>query len=136
MKRILSVLCLVILFASCTVKLVPTRDTNMISQVGAASNMTAALYDEIIASSDRSFPTYESEYQNVQNAIDNIVVQDATRDKAKVVLKIATDIKNRFANYTAQHKAETNLNDAQLRTFKNYMQALWSALYNAESSYK
>lgn len=120
---------------SCVVT-APAYDPVVVSEVGSASNMTNDLYDKIINSSDKSYSTYANDYETVALAINHILILDSARERNKIILKIANDIKNRFATYRAEHEQAGTRNNTQLETYKNGMHALWSALYNSEVNYK
>ncbi len=136
LKKISLILVLAAILFSCAVKLVPTYDPAVVSQVGAASNATNDLYDKIIASSDKRFDTYQSEFVTILNQIQAIKTANAVRDHNRVIMKIITDIETRFTNHIAEYAQAVTFNDAQLSSLKNSMHALWSALYNTESHFK
>lgn len=126
----------VVAFTSCKVSLVPSRSPEAIAAVQQASASTDNLYNDIIGSSDKTYSTYADNYQVVNQQIEQILVLDSARNKAKVILIIANDIQKRFAKYEAEHKDAGSINNSEAQTYKDYMHALFSSLLNAESNFK
>lgn len=125
-----------ILLLSCNFKLAPSYDASATSKVMTASVATNMMYDKIIASSDKNFATYETDYAKIETQIHEIILIDNTRKRAKTLVGMATDVLNRFVKYQNEHRAAVTLNNAQLRSFKDYMHAVWQPLYNAETNLK
>lgn len=137
MKLKLSILfALSLLIFSCKVSWVPTRSEQAISQVKQAAQSTDSLYNVIITSSDKSYNTYAEGYQDINLQITQILLFDASRNNSKRIVEIATDIHNTFLEYQTKHKNSGTLNNSQLQTNKDYLHALFSALYNAENHFK
>jgi hypothetical protein len=121
---------------SCKVSLVPARSQDAITQVEQASTASDNLYDGIIASSDKSYNTYASNYDAVDQQITQILVLDSSRKNSKVLLIIANDLAKRFQTYQSEHKDAGSINGSQARTYKDYIHALFESLHNAEINFK
>lgn len=91
-----------------------------------------ALFDRIIQSPDKNYTSYTTDYQTIDVEIAALQEIDHARAKNKIIVKILTDIQNRFDTYESEHKGAGNINDAQARSYKYGMDVLWKELYNTE----
>lgn len=96
-------------------------------------NATDALFDKVIQSQDKSYNSYSADYSAIATDIAALQEIDRARAKNKTIVRILTDIQNRFDTYQNEHKAAGNINDAQARAYKYGMDALWKELYNTET---
>lgn len=136
MKKIFLLLSLATILFSCKIFQVPAYSSDAVVMVESASNATDVLYTNIIASQDKSYSTYQPNYEIINSQINDILVLDSSRKGSTSILIIANDIKKRFATYEAEHKESGSLNERELNAFKYGMHALWSSLYNAEKNFK
>jgi hypothetical protein len=119
---------------SCKVAFVPKSSAEAIANVHQLQTDVASLYDGYISASDKSFD--ESRYADVGSEIDNLVLLENTRDKAKNIIRQAVLIQNTFAQYRGEHKAKGVVNDHQFRIYKKYLQSLIKPLEVSELSLK
>lgn len=119
---------------SCKVAFVPKSSAEAIANVHQLQTDVASLYDGYISSTDKSFD--ESKYADVGSEIDNLVLLENTRDKAKNIIRQAVLIQNTFAQYKGEHKAKGVVNDHQFRIYKKYLQSLIKPLEVSELSLK
>lgn len=125
-----------LVFTSCRVTLVPARSDAAIQLVQQTATATDILYAGMAASENKSYELFAPDYDSVSKQITQILSLDSSRKKSAVILIIANDIQKRFAKYQAEHQKAETLNEAEIRTYKNYMHALFSSLLNAENSFK
>lgn len=127
MKFLLSAL---ILYSciSCT----PRFSTQAIEKTTTTWGATDALFQKVIQSQDKSYGSYSGDYAAIDGEIAALQEIDRARAKSKIIVKILTDIQNRFDTYESEHKGAGNINDAQARAYKYGMDALWKELYNTE----
>jgi len=125
-----------LLLSSCRVSLVPAYNPDVVAKVEQASKATDHLYDSIMDSPDKSFYSFSNSYASIHSQIDDILILDSSRESSKIILIIGNDLKKRFVKYEKYHKDAGTLNNSQLRTYKDYMHALWESLFNSEINFK
>ncbi len=117
-----------IFFLSCT----PKFSTQAVEKTTTTWSATDALFEKVAQSPDKSYTSYASDYAAIDNEIAALQEIDRARAKNKTIVKILTDIQNRFDTYENEHKAAGNINVTQARAYKYGMDALWKELNNTE----
>lgn len=136
MKKLIFLIFFAVSMASCSVKLVPTKNPGILSKVTQAQADTKNLYTNIMASDDKSYDAFVNQYLIIDTENNNILMLEQARPQGKRVYKFIKDIVSRFAGYEAQHKDAGTINNALALTYQNGMEALWQPLFNAENNYK
>lgn len=126
----------ILLLFSCNFKLAPAYNEDAAKKVTIAFSGNMALYDKAIASSNKSYAAYQVDYDLIEVQINEIVTFNQTRKRGTFLLGMSNDILARFVKYENDHKTAGTLNNSQLTSYKDYMQALWKPLYNAEINLK
>lgn len=129
-------LTLLMLLLSCNFKLMPAYNESTAQKVTVAFSGNMAIYDNAIKSPDKKFVTYQSDYDLIESQIHEIVSIEQARKNGKIPLGMANDVLERFLKYEGQHKTLGALNNSQLQSYKDYMQAYWKPLYNFELNLK
>lgn len=136
MKKSLILLLVVISFSCSVFKVTPTYNPTAVEMVRSAAENTNQMYSDMINTSDKTYDLFESTYLSISKQINDILVFDSARDKSKVILMMANDIKKRFSKYEFEHKSSVTLNNSQVQSYRDGMSALWKSLYNAEINLK
>lgn len=136
MKKLIIILSLLFVFASCKVAFVPTASTSIKAQVTAVSVTTDSLFAAEQTNSDKSFATYQPTYLQLQTAINSIQSQDSARIKPALLLAQVARLKNTFTTIIATHQSKGVLNNAQIETYRGIMSGLWLPIINSENVLK
>jgi hypothetical protein len=136
MKNFLFITILLLALTSCKVSFVPSSSTAMKAQVTQGIKTTDSLFVAETANTDKSFATYQATYVQVQNTITSIQVQDSLRAKSGLILLQVARLQSHFNTVVNNHKIKGYLNNAEIETNKNIINALWLPILVSENSLK
>lgn len=133
-KFLILIIATSLIMASCKVTWTPKYDPAVVTLVESTQKATDDLYDQIVSSSDKSYDSYKTQYENIIGNIALIKQTDSSRVKAVKLLNIISYIQERFIQYRDFHLESKVLNNYQAKVFKEYMDVIWKALLNAEKN--
>lgn len=136
MKKLIVILSLLFIFSSCKVSFVPTASVVIKSQVTAAIKTTDSLFVAESVNTDKSFTTYQSVYTSLQNSISSIQSQDSARAKSGLILLQVARLQSAFNQFIATHQSKGVLNNVEIETNHNIIDALWLPILVSENSLK
>lgn len=128
-----------IIFASCsTIKKAqsPKYDKWADSTSTVIYNRIHKGYDDMSASSDRSYNTWQSFYVDNINDISVLAAYDSTRKHSDAITYIISIWKHRFEGYRDEHKIYNTLNSGQILNYQNGMTNIGKKVFLTESNYK
>ncbi len=123
-------------FSACKVAYTPRYDASAISQVHTEAILTDNIYTAIQSSSDKSFASFQFQYQAVQIGIDSILVKDSTRAHSATLVGMVNRLKKQLIIFTNQHWAAGTLTNSQAEANRLELAGLWGAILRIELSYK
>jgi hypothetical protein len=134
MKQLFVFLVATFIITSCKVSLVPQRNEAILTQISQGQQTTDSVYDAMLNSSDKSFQSYASGYILVASKIADLKVVEMSRNKT---ISSQVDIlMQKFNDYAQSHEDKGSLNNAEITTYKNDLDALWQPIYNSENFLK
>ena len=130
--RSLFAILLIFSIASCKVSLISKYDANVLQEVKTAESLTNKLYEEAIASEDKTYTFNSGNYELVSVQIASLKDKEAARPKSKLLVAMVSNIEVAFNKAKGNHRARGSLNNAELEQFKGVLQRQWKSLLNAE----
>lgn len=124
------------LIISCTVKLLPPANANLVADITKLQDDVQSFYDGMAAATDKSYNTYQPGYQQIDGEIQAIVSTEQARPHAAGNIKSAKNIQSIFSQYEADHKARGSLPGRTIITYKDYMYGVIKPLLVTELSIK
>ncbi|HEY9340756.1 MAG TPA: hypothetical protein VIQ23_04195 [Hanamia sp.] len=136
MKKLLFLLTISTVLFSCKVTWVPAKSAPQIVNVLDIQTSTTSLYDAIIASSDRRYVTYQSDYATIGRKIDTLVSVNLVRPHGANILQQSLLLQTYFYKYEGDHKARGILSVGDLRVYRDYLKSFIKPILISELSLK
>lgn len=136
MKKLFFLLFLSATFFSCKVTWVPAKSGSMIANVLDIQTSTTSLYDAMIASNDKSYATYQSDYISLGNKIDSVVEVNKVRSHGTNIYNQSLLLQKYFTKYSSDHQVRGTLSNGELRVYRDYLKSFIKPILVSELSLK
>jgi len=126
-----------ITFSSCRVTLPPPAKSA--SQIVNTLDIQAgiiSLYDVMIASPDKRYTTFESDYASLGSKIDTLVSFNLMRPHGSNILQQTILLQTYFYKYAGNHKTSGTISKGDLRSYKEYLKSFTKPILVSELSLK
>ena len=135
-KLVFSALLMAAVFSitSCKVSLISKYDASVLQEVKTAESLTNKLYDEAIASPDKSYQSNSEKYELVSAQISSLKDKEAARPKSRLLVAMVSNIEVAFNKAKGDHRSRGSINNAELEQYKGVFERQWKSLLNAEQN--
>ena len=127
-------------FTSCNIfrplSLVPTFSAAIIQDKTDLGKQVDLMYTLMEQSSDKDYDTYVPDYNAADNLINSIIIRDQVRNKSALIVRQDILYRDLLAKFQAEHKAKVQLNNSEIRVYKQYARDMLKSLLVAEKSLK
>lgn len=119
--------------SSCTHKtFISKYNAAILDEVKAGQSMTAKLYSDAIANTDKSYSASEENYELLSAFVTSLQDKEAARPKSALLVAIVNNIQTALNDARIHHRSKGTLNNAEFEQFQQALNRQWKSLYNSE----
>lgn len=111
-----------------------TYSQEAVNQLNTVSQKIGAIYTAIQTSTDRSFSTYQNQYDSAIALLTELKKLEDTRVKNKAIIYQSTNALEMFTKYMNEHKAKGSITIGEATVYQLYMKSFFDSWKLAERS--